>query len=237
MSGETKRVGGLSGAAAPQAAAARQPMVEFPATTASEFTAESSPLTGGSMYPLGDLPSGYTAQSIRYYKLGFSPTRISGGGTANGLYPFFDSAVSWHYTGRNNLNTFIADLVAGNPLGVPTVMDLTVAPSIYLNWKSYVVIDLVETIEWNFCENDKAVTVGISSLSSKYFGLLHYAPASTQGMPNAPGSCKRISFATGMPLTSGSDRFNLNLQFDQTLGTIPVIIDPEIKNRGGPPGN
>lgn len=189
------------------------------------------PLINGNTYDLGTLPGGYTAPCIRYYILSYSSTRPSGMTVAKGFYPSFLSG-SGNYP-RSDIAQFVTDVVQGNPLGTPYTIDATVAPSIYLNSKAYVVIQLDPQYEWNFLAAYNAVKVGDSSLSTKYFGLLHYADGSSVGQSPAPASCKMISFATGAPLNVGSDLFNLYLGFDQASGTVPMVLDPEIKNRGG----
>jgi hypothetical protein len=188
----------------------------------------------GTPWDLGTIPGNYAATSIRFYKLSYDPTRTISGVTKYGVYPRFLSG-SGNYTSRSDITQFMTDLWS-NTLGNPDYpIDASIAPSINLDNKSYIVVQLDNNYEWTFLQNETAVKTG-GDLTAKYFGLAHYASGSNQPQNTAPSSCKVISFATGLPAAAALgryDSFNFYLGFDTSVGTIPMIMDPEIKNRGG----
>jgi len=193
---------------------------------------------------LGDAPpDGWQYTEIHYKTIGVRQTPVDPDDPSKGSY------LDFAYQSYSNpiLNQKIGDVIASILGGrhalerltdPPTPLDFRVAA------KGYVIFELADSIQWQFRPGYEAVTTGID-MSNDYGGLVHVLPDGTEfpmGSP-VPAGCRLVYFAVKniMPQNNPRlDTFNLNIEFVQSLVSgsdnemIPLVLDPDITNQGGP---
>ncbi len=186
------------------------------------------PLDIGNQYvPDGPIPPGWTPEFYLYYRLGLELN--------NGILRFRylpGSGLADIVAG--GVSDFARQVVAGKATVRTPLSALHFAPHIWAARKCYVVIELDSTMNWRF-SSDSAGLFLKTAAPAQYFALAHMDSENVAGnrAPPPPKICRVLYFGVS-PLTTGDDAFALHVQFDLGFNKLlDIIIDPDIKNRGG----
>ena len=175
-----------------------------------------------------NLPSPWTSQEIVYYHLSHSTGMrfilLADSGTKAGA----------------DIDGFIQEVLAGNPATVPFSQAQT-PPDLTVSKPCYVVVELDEALGWNFLPGSPAIKTR-DDHAADYCALMHVDTSGgvTPGQAPLSPPCRVIYFAAVDPKPAQDhvdDPFNFYVQIDQAPGQpVTVIVDPDIKNTGRPPG-
>jgi len=187
-------------------------------------------MSTGTTYTLGtSAPTGWSAQQIIYYQLSCN---MDGGFQ----FAFLEDSGIWD---SGDIDTFIDDLLA-NTLPELTPLGYTEnPPNLRITVPCYIVIELDSSVNWRYQPAAPGIKLA-SNLSSKYFGLIQVDNNGNETTGQAPASDKTsriLYFGVANAADDGSlDPYNLYVEFDMGFGdTVPMTIDPDIKNDGTPP--
>jgi hypothetical protein len=188
-------------------------------------------MSTGQVFAMGsDTPSGWAALEIAFYKMTFS---------ADGGLEFTfmkDSGV----VENGDIAGFIAGLLAGKIVGLKNLIYFDNAPNIFVRKACYVVLQLDPGLNCRFMSAMPGFMTD-ENLADHYFGLVHVGDDGSQTPGKAPPEGKPCHIAyfgvDTSPAEQGRvDPFNLYAEFDIRGGqTLPVILDPDIKNDGTNP--
>ncbi|HEY1629954.1 MAG TPA: nucleotide synthetase [Rhizomicrobium sp.] len=187
-------------------------------------------MSTGTVYALGtSTPSGWTPTQIIYYQLSCN---MDGGFQ----FAFMEDSGVWD---SGDIDTFIDDLLA-NTLPELTPLGYTEnPPNLRITVPCYIVIELDSSVNWRYQPAAAGIKLA-SNLSSKYFNLVEIdtnGNATTGTGPSSDKIARILYFSVASASDDGSlDPYNLYVEFDMGFGnTVPMTIDPDIKNDGTPP--
>ena len=183
----------------------------------------------GSGYPMGtSTPPGWAAQQILFYQLSSSALQysyLSGSGLV---------------TEDIDIDTFIQSVVNGDQeVDTPLPIGQT-PPDILLTAPCYVVVQLDDRLNWAL-QPGAAPMLTQDNLATKYTALNLVDASGNVYAATAPSTppCRLLYFTvvTVAPASeSVKDLFSYYFQITQSGGgTCSVVLDPALKNQGGPP--
>jgi hypothetical protein len=183
----------------------------------------------GSGYPMGtSTPPGWAAQQIVFLQL------------TSSAYQYSYLSGSGIVTGDIDITTFIESVVNGSQeVNVPLPSG-TSAPNIVLTVPCYVVVQLDSRLPWAF-QPSAAPMLTQNNLATKYCALNLVDASGKVYAATAPATpaCGILYFSvvSVAPASQGvSDQFSYYFQITQSDGgSCSVILDPALKNNGGPP--
>ncbi|HEY1629953.1 MAG TPA: nucleotide synthetase [Rhizomicrobium sp.] len=188
-------------------------------------------MSTGQVFVMGsDTPSGWEAEEIVYYKLGVTLSGglqfvyLPGSGVAKG----------------GDIDAFIVGLLAGKPPGAIPFARLGDAPNLIIRKSCYVVLQLDPSLNWQYLSDEPGLMT-VEDLPGRYFDLTQVAMdgKETEGEAPPAGAVCQIAYFGALAQASEQGRIDpYNLYVELTTDpkqTIPIIVDPDIKNDGTNP--
>jgi len=183
----------------------------------------------GSGYAMGtSTPPGWTAQQILFLQLSSS------------AYQYSYLSGSGIVTEDINISSFIESVVSGTQEVDLPLPSGSSAPNIVLTVPCYVVVQLDSRLSWAF-QPGAAPMLTQDNLATKYCALNLVDSSGNVYAATAPSTppCGLLYFSvvSVSPASENvSDQFSYYFQITQSDGSsCSVILDPALKNRGGPP--